>query len=280
MTTSTVNRDHVQSVILDMLSAEQFCRRDDLLDGNVHVVEAGPIDVDTASIPGGRWFDRPDPYFSLVSVGVGGVVTASPELMSWVMPLYTGIDRDQMMEPVRIAEVSRRMESLGQKTFGPFPRWVCAEENLKEFPVPKSYTIQLREDNDDCHEDLTREETIRRPGEQTEKKFRAIAISLIDHRVIGSASVTADGNNLYQIHIAIAEEHRGRGLGRALTGTITRAILDLGAVPYYGTTAAHTWSMRTAISCGFYPSWVHLFSRDIRSVGSNLNTSREEVPEL
>ena len=36
------------------------------------------------------------------------------------------------MEPVRIAEVSRRMESLRQKTFGPFPRWVCAEENLKE----------------------------------------------------------------------------------------------------------------------------------------------------
>jgi GNAT superfamily N-acetyltransferase len=261
MTSSPINRDHVQSVILDMLTAEQFCGTDDLIDGQVHVVEAGTTDSDTAWVPGGRWFDQPDPYFSMVSVGVGGVITASPELMSWVKPLYEGVDRDQMMEPVRIAEVSSRMAEHGQKTFGPFPRWVCAEEDLREFPAPDGYTIELRDDDDDRHEVMAEQARGRRPGERTTHQFRTVAIG--PEGPIGSAGVTADGDGLYQIHIAITEEHRGRGLGRALTSAITRAAFDHGAVPYYGTTSVNTWSMRTAISCGFYPSWVHLFARNV-----------------
>mgnify|MGYP000084730267 FL=1 len=262
MTTGPINRDRVQSVILDVLTAEQFCGRDDLLDGDVHVIEADPTSGDASWIPGGRWFDRPDPYLSLVSVGVGGVITVSPELMSWAVPLYEGVTRDQMMEPIRIAEVSERMERLGQKTFGPFPRWVCAEEDLKEFPAPPGYTIELRDDDEDRHAVMAQQAQSRRPGERTTHQFRAVAIT--DEGPIGSAGVTADGDDLYQIHIAIQEPHRGRGLGRALTSAITRATFDHGAVPYYGTTAVNTWSMRTAISCGFYPAWVHMFSRDVR----------------
>jgi len=262
MTAAPIDRERVQTVILDTLCAEQFCGRDELQDGQVHVVEAGPSDPDTTWIPGGRWFDRPEPYFSLVSVGVGGVVTASPELMSWGRPLYEDVDRDQMMEPVRIAEVTTRMEDHGQKTFGPFPRWVCAEEDLREFPAPPGYTIELRDDDDDRHAMMAQQAGSRRPGERTTHQFRALAIG--PHGPIGSAGVTADSDALYQIHIAISEEHRGRGLGRALTSAITRATFDHDAVPYYGTTSVNTWSMRTAISCGFYPSWVHLFARDVR----------------
>ena len=47
-----------------------------------------------------------------------------------------------------------------------------------------------------------------------------------------------------------------------------REVLDRGVVPYYGTTAVNVWSMRTAISCGFYPAWVHMFARDVREDGA------------
>jgi len=263
MTSTPINRARVQTVILDMLAAEQFCGRDELVDGEVHVVEAGPTNPGTAWVPGGRWFDLPQPYFSIVTLGVGGVVTASPELMSWGVPLFQGINRDEMMEPVRIAEVSTRMAEHGQKTFGPFPRWVCAEEDLKEYPAPSGYSIELRDDDTDRHSVMAQQAISRRPGERTTHQFRVVAIG--PQGPVGSAGVTADGDGLYQIHIAITEEHRGRGLGRALTYAITRATFDHGAVPYYGTTSVNTWSMRTAIACGFYPSWVHLFSRDVLS---------------
>ena len=262
MTPSPIDRARVQSVILDVLAAEQFCKRAELLDGQVHIVEAEPVGPETQWVTGGRWFDIPRPYFSLVSMGVGGVVTASPELISWVRPLYEGVNRDEMMEPVRIAEVSNRMAEHGQKTFGPFPRWVCAEEDLKEYAAPAGYTIELRDDEDDRHSVMSRQTISRRPGERTTHQFRVVAIG--SDGPIGSAGVTSDGDGLYQIHIAITEGHRGRGLGRALTYAITRATFDHGAVPYYGTTSVNTWSMRTAIACGFYPSWVHLFSRDVR----------------
>lgn len=260
MTPSRADRAGVRAVILDILTAEQFCGREELLDGDVHVVEAGPPDPETSWIPGGRWFDRSDPYFSLVSVGVGGVVTASPELMTWARPLYQGVTRDQMMEPVRIAEVTRRMAEYGQKTFGPFPRWITAEEDLREHPAPDGYTIELRDDDED-RDSMNSQQGGRRPGERTRHQFRVVAIGA--DGPVGSAGVTADGEHLYQIHVAIREEHRGRGLGRALTSAITRATFDHGAVPYYGTTSVNTWSMSTAISCGFHPAWVHFFSRDV-----------------
>lgn len=262
MTPNRADRAGVWAVILDTLTAEQYCSREDLLDGEVHIVEAGPTDSEKSWIPGGRWFDRSEPYFSIVSVGVGGVVTVSPELMSWVRPLYEGVDRDQMMEPLRIAEVTTRMAEHGQKTFGPFPRWICAEEDLRTHPAPDGYTIEIRDDDED-RRSMNSEQSGRRPGERTSHRFRAVAIGA--DGPVGSAGVTADSDDLYQIHIAIMEEHRGRGLGRALTGAITRAAFDHGVVPYYGTTSVNTWSMRTAISCGFYPGWVHFFSRDIRA---------------
>lgn len=262
MTPSRVDRTRLQATILGILAAEQYCSREDLLDGEVHVVVAGPPPVGTAYIPGGRWFDRPEPYFSLVTVGVGGVVTASAELMSWVRPLYEGVDRDQMMEPVRIAEVTTRMAEHGQKTFGPFPRWICAEEDLRPHPAPDGYTIEIRTDEDD-HRSVISQQGGRRPGERTPHMFRAVAVG--SDGPVGSAGVTADNEDLYQIHIAISEEHRGRGIGRALTYAITRATFDRGVAPYYGTTSVNTWSMRTAISCGYYPGWVHFFSRDVRA---------------
>lgn len=261
MTSSRVDRAGVWAVILDILIAEQYCRREDLLDGEVHVVEAGPPSAETAFIPGGRWFDRSEPYFSLVSVGVGGIVTASPQLMPWVRPLYEGVDRDQMMEPGRIAEVTTRMAEYGQKTFGPFPRWITAQEDLREHPAPDGYTIEIRDDDEDRNSANSRQGG-RRPGERTSHRFRAVATGA--DGPVGSAGVTADSEHLYQIHIAIMKEHRGRGLGRALTYAITRATFDRSAVPYYGTTSVNTWSMRTAISCGYYPGWVHFFSRDVR----------------
>ncbi|MDA1257526.1 MAG: GNAT family N-acetyltransferase [Chloroflexi bacterium] len=262
MTTGRVDRARVQALVLDILTAEQYCSRDDLLDGDVHVIEAGPRSPETGRISGGRWFDRPEPYFSLATVGVGGVVTASSELMPWVSPLYEGVDRDQMMEPARIAEVSMRMAEYGQKTFGPFPRWICSEEDLRPYSAPDGYAIKLISDEDDRRAVMSEQSGRRRPGERTPHQFRVVAFG--PDGPVGSAGVTADNENLYQIHIAIAEEHRGRGLGRALTYAITRATFDLNAVPYYGTTSVNTWSMRTAISCGFYPGWVHLFSRDVR----------------
>lgn len=262
MTSNRVDRARVRAVILDTLAAEQFCDREDLLDGEVHVVEAGPPDPEGGWIPGGRWFDRSEPYFSLVSVGVGGIVTASPELMPWVRPLYEGVDRDQMMEPVRIAEVTTQMAEHGQTTFGPFPRWISAEEDLRPHSAPDGYTIELRTGDEDRRTVMSQQGG-RRPGERTLHQFRAVAIGA--DGPVGSAGVTADGENLYQIHVAITEEHRGRGLGRALTYAITRATFDRGAVPYYGTTSVNTWSMRTAISCGFHPAWVHFFSRDVRA---------------
>lgn len=260
MTVPRVDRARVRQVVLETVAAEHSCAGADLLDGRVHIVPAGP------AAPGERNFEPPRPYFSIATLGTGGVICASPELMGWVRPLYEGADRDEVVLPWRIAEATRQMERHGQSMFGPFPRWVCSEDDLREQPVPDGYETELRLADGPHPSSAPPEPDGRRPGERTPLRFRVVALR--DGKPVGSAPVMEDSATLWQIGIAIAEEHRGRGLGRALTGRAAREILDRGAVPYYGTTAVNVWSMRTAISCGFYPAWVHMFARDVREEGA------------
>ena len=58
----------------------------------------------------------------------------------------------------------------------------------------------------------------------------------------------------------MVRDHRGRGLGVALTSPATRAVLDQGRVPYYATSVANITSRRTAQSAGFYPCWTTVYT--------------------
>ena len=85
-------------------------------------------------------------------------------------------------------------------------------------------------------------------------------------------TATTDSDTLWQIGIDVHLEHRGRGLGAALTSQAARAVLDEGRVPYYGSSINNIASRRTAQAAGFYPvlgvgvyDWPRLTSIDMMS---------------
>ena len=60
--------------------------------------------------------------------------------------------------------------------------------------------------------------------------------------------------------IEVAETHRGRGPGAALTSALGAAILERGRVPYYSTSPVNVPSMRAALAAGFRPWWFDVYS--------------------
>ena len=72
--------------------------------------------------------------------------------------------------------------------------------------------------------------------------------------------MSADSDAVWQIGIDIAEDHRGVGIGKALTSVVAAEVLTQDRVPYYSIVAGNVWSMRTALSAGFFPAWVDIYT--------------------
>ena len=99
-----------------------------------------------------------------------------------------------------------------------------------------------------------------------ERQVVVAAIAIRAGSVVGVATANEDSDALQQIGIDVQQEHRGRGLGTALTSQVAYEVLRTERVPYYGAAADNIASLRTAQSAGFYPCWTSAFTKEM-SVG-------------
>ncbi len=76
--------------------------------------------------------------------------------------------------------------------------------------------------------------------------------------LIGMAACSADCENMYQIGIDVLPEYRRRGVASALTSQLANNIIDAGRIPFYCAAWSNIRSVKTALRCGFKPSWIEL----------------------
>lgn len=253
-----LNRTRVRELVIEMLAAEHGCKPEYLVDGRVHLAARPP---EAAENPARRRVDVSDPSLGIVTLGTGGVVSASDECLPWVEEIFGSADRDGLFEPSRLGRASFRLEQQGTRLWGPFPRYVCADEHLKSVSVPRGYSVEVAgpEGVDGVDPHLWPNALLGRGSETRPLMLAAIA----EHggEMVGLAAGTADSDAFWQIGIDIATGHQGKRVGAALTSAICGAILERGRVPYWGAGSANVPSMRTAMTTGMRPAWVEVFSK-------------------
>lgn len=79
-----------------------------------------------------------------------------------------------------------------------------------------------------------------------------------DGNIIGMAGASADSPYMYQIGINVLPDHRGKGIGAELVTLLKNKVLELGKLPFYGTSVSHIASQKTAVKAGFIPAWTEL----------------------
>ena len=77
---------------------------------------------------------------------------------------------------------------------------------------------------------------------------------------VAVAGVSSDGKNLWQIGIDVLQEYRGKGLAVYLTTLIKEKVLEMGRIPFYGTSESHAISRTVAVRSGFRPAWCEIYS--------------------
>ena len=251
------DRVRVPETVLEAVAAENCCDPSQLTDGGTHIVELRPERADN---PARRRFPISDPSLSIVTMGTGGVVAASSEWLPWTRELFDGAHRDSLFDVERLGEVARRVEPSGARLWGPLPKFVGTQTDIAEVAPPEGYEVALTgpEGVEGLDPAPWPHALPSRP--LSHHVIEAAALARLGNELVGVATAMAHNDMLWSIGIQIAPEHRGHGIGVALTARLGAAILDRGRVPYYGTSSSNVPSMRTALAAGFRPAWVDVYT--------------------
>ena len=256
---SPVTRQYAAEAVAAALAAESCCDSSDFLTEGVHIFEMTPH---RAANPLARRFPALADSLTITTMGKGVVVTATAEWMEWVSELFGGVqDADEAFSLGVLSEASRRVEGCALRLNGPYAYNVTSEQDWVHRYAPDGYAVEVG--GAELLEGLAPADwpnavAQRRVGQGRREAVAAVALR--GNEVVGVASVTTDSDVLWQIGIDVHWEHRGIGLGGALTSQAARAVLDEGRVPYYGSSVNNIASRRTAQSAGFYPCWVSVFT--------------------
>ena len=81
--------------------------------------------------------------------------------------------------------------------------------------------------------------------------------------LIGLAGCSADCERMWQIGIDVLPAYRRRGVAAALVSRLAAETLARGKVPFYCAAWSNLASKKTALACGFRPTWVQLTAKPV-----------------
>ena len=258
-TASLITRSYAAEAVVAALAAEACCKPSDFQTEGVHIFEMTP---DRAANPLTRRFPVLENTLTIATMGAGVVVAATPKWMAWVSDLFRDVkDADDAFSLGVLSEASRRVAEYSLQLNGPYAYNVTSEQDWVNRNAPPGYAVKVG-----SAELLAGLEPSDWPNAVAQRRIgqgrheAVAAVVLHRNEVVGVASATADSDTLWQIGIDVHPEHRGKGLGAALTSQVARGVLDAGRVPYYGSSINNIASRRTAQAAGFYPCWVSVFT--------------------
>ena len=209
---------------------------------------------------GSRYFDDLEPFFRAIIYHGEMYMSADKAILDWCREKY----------------------SLYK------PEWFCKFENLRVLDAKlKEYGYAIKDTHVYCLPDMgfegydfdapynvkwfEREEI---QGLKEGNPFKnalmflpdcpdVIAVSAIgdDGNSIAMAGASQDSKMLWQIGIDVLPGYEHRGIAVYLVSLLKERILDMGKVPFYGTSESHSNSMSVAIRSGFMPAFTEVFCK-------------------
>jgi GNAT superfamily N-acetyltransferase len=244
--------------IREVLAADCACAPHDFLAGGVVITTA-------VEQSGRRRFPFPARPLWVFSMGTGVVVSCSPERRAWIQAHLGSLDRDAVFAGPTIGRLARYVARDGQDLGGPDVKYVCSAADLRPVAVPDDLALSVVEGADIAalYHSAGFEEALHYRSDHPRPDVAAV-VARRGGDIIGIAGASADCATLWQIGVNVVAEARGRGIGRAVVGRLTQAILEKGKVPYYSTAVSNIASSAVALRLGYWPVWVELYARHRR----------------
>jgi len=228
-----------------------------------HLEEEGIWFCEARKLEGARRFPRPEQFLAIATAGSGTVISCSPGRLRWAKANLSRLSRDELFAVPAIARMNRYVMRERQYMYGPNLGYICGENNFQQIELPDEIDITLLNEKEisGLYKDKRFPNALGY-GRYPQMPDMIAAIAMCRGERIGMAAASADCDIMWQIGIDTLPAYRNRGIGKALVSAVTEAVFKKGILPYYLTGVANIASRRTAISLGYRPAWVELYSRE------------------
>ncbi len=238
----------ISEKLRDLLALEFNCAPEDFLKTeNVLTV---------SELHDGRRTYSPEKYFfHMVTTGSNAVVTADECLHPFLQAFIKKEVGHSLFEIPTLLFLETELNRFGYILTGTYHMFLPCEEvqPQKHYPVKWFYDADIlpfygdkRFPNAIC------------PSFTPTRPDRIVVCAFDGDKIMGMAGCSEDAPHWQQIGIDVVPEYRSMGVGTYLVTLLKNRILELGDIPFYGTSVANYHSWNIAINCGFRPAWVEI----------------------
>ena len=249
------NRESALRLVRQILAADFACEESDFDKEGITFGVAKELE-------GARRFPLPEKFLAVVTMGRGVVVSCSADRLHWARTNLEGSSPEALFYALTIARMEKYVARDYQTMFGPELKYICTKDSYRRYHLGGEVLVDLIQEkgikrlygNNLFPNALGRHYDPQRP--------RLLGCSAEhDGVTVGLATASADSDSMWQIGIDILPDYRYRGIGKALVSQLTAALFKMEKLPYYSTGISNIASRRTAISVGYRPAWVEIFSK-------------------
>jgi GNAT superfamily N-acetyltransferase len=210
-----------------------------------------------------RRFPLPEKFLAVVTMGRGVVVSCSAERLQWARTSLKSFSPEALFYALAIARMEEYVARDRQTMFGPELKYICARDSFHPCHFDGEVEVDMIQQESIkqlCGKNLFPNALGRRYNTQRPRLIGCSAKH--DGVTVGLAIASADSNSMWQIGVDVLPGYRNRGIGKALVSRLTEELFRMKKLPYYSTGISNIWSRRTAISVGYRPAWIEIFSKE------------------
>ena len=210
--------------------------------------------------PGSRYFGEIDPFFRAIIYHGELYMSADERILEWCREKYGLYKPEWFCKYENLRELDDKLNEYGyeiQDTHVYFLPDAEAEEY--DFDMPFGLKWYDGKDVEVYRENNPFKHALGFIKEAPD----VIAVAALNDKgePIAMAGASNDSDTMWQIGIDVTQGCGHRGLAVYLVTILKERILELGKVPFYGTSESHSNSMDVAIRSGFIPAFTEVFCR-------------------
>ena len=254
------DRKSALQVVKKLLAADFACEESDFDKEGITFHLAKELE-------GARRVPLPEKFLAVVTMGRGVVISCSAERLRWAHTNLGSFAPEALFDAPAVARMEKYVARDHQTMFGPDLRYICTQDTFHPYRLSGEIEVGLIQDvsmRQPYGHNLFPNALGRRPDPQRPRSLDCSAKH--DWMIIGLAAASGDSDSMWQVGIDVLRDYRNRGIGKALVSRLTEALFDVEKLPYYQTTGmANISSSRIAVSLGYRPAWVEVYSGEPRS---------------
>ncbi|MBR4555222.1 MAG: GNAT family N-acetyltransferase [Ruminococcus sp.] len=211
--------------------------------------------VTVSALNEGRRRYIPDKFFlQMATVGCNTVISADECMQEFLKNYVKDREGLRLFEHGCLSDLDEELKKYGLKMGATQHKFLP----YRDVEVERDITVKWFYDDEikPFYGDIRFPDAICFPEPNPGTPDKIVVAAYDGDRIMGMSGCSEDCPGWMQIGVDVLPEYRMRGLGIYLVTLMKNKILEMGGIPFYGTTCANISSQRIALACGFRPAWV------------------------